>query len=312
MDEVKKTSLAVVKECEQLGITYYEVPFAPRPVGGEYDDEDDLKILIPKMKLLNSTSGELKKDTRVEGCEEGSFFNVMTREVFEDGLDIVPLFKFTERYYNVPRNSANQVCTSRDGRGKVGLCFSGEYKTHNIPTKFISEDGVDMEVGVCKACPHSKRAYGQQSGCQHVQHLVCVHRSFLNDELTAKLTAGDKTVATSILQNMFTLPFKATGLKALDIIIQAAYVSECYFNQSWEVTSFTDSNADHEWQNYLVTPNPVLTIIEKSAAYSLMLFGQNLRKVITITDIEQPTKVASELNEVESTAKLKDVEDNLA
>ena len=293
MDEVKTDAL--VKVCPQLGIAYYEVPYAPRPVGGEFDDEDDLKITIPNIKLLQSGSAPVKKATKVEGCEEGLFFNVSSQEIFEE-LDVVPLYKFSERFLNLPKSSANQVCSSRDGRGKIGICFSGEYKTHGIPSKFIKEDGVDMEVGVCKACPHAKRAYGQQSSCQDVNYLVCVHRSFLTVDILEKLRSNDLKIANDILKNLFTLAFKATSLKTLDQIMQAAYASECYFNQSWKIGSKPAHTDEYDWQTYTLAPNSVLSEDEKSVAYSTMLFAQRLRKILLFTDSD--VKAAPNDNEV--------------
>jgi len=291
VEEVKTVDLtthALCKVDEKTNLAYIDIPFIPRPVGGEYDDEEDAKIRIPKMKLLGPNSAELKKATRVQDAEEGMYFNTLTRELFEE-LEIVPLFKFRERYYMKPAGSSNMVCTSRDGLGKVGICLSGRYRDYGIPSGFTKEDGIDIQIGICKTCPHSKREYGEQAVCQDVLHLVCVNRQLLREPqgLIAMLESSDPIVASKILQNIFTLPFKSTSASKVDIILQTAWVTGAYFSQSWLFTSMEGVSDKYTWQTYVINSGTPLDETELILAYSIQMFAQKLRKIIRITDIEQ-------------------------
>lgn len=283
---VDNHSLVQFDETDQM--QYIPIKVDLKPVGGENDEDE--QIFIPKIKILGSNSDEVKKKSGayVEDAEEGQFFHTLTKECFEE-LNIVPLTSFTERYYSGGvKMSKDQICTSRDGRGKFGLCFSGDYKKHGIPNIKVEIEGVFQEVGNCATCPHSQRLRGQQSECQMVKYMICAHKSFIEEwqEQAPLLAEGNPQILLRILQNLFILPFKSTSLKAFSEIKRVITFSGAYFDQTFKLTTFLDHNDQFEWHNYVVQIDRMLTQDERIFAYSIMRLAKSLRRVLRDEDIE--------------------------
>lgn len=275
--QTKTTSLALVGNTKMTvqdddGRRYVDIDFDLNPEGGENDSANLPRLA--QMKLLGSGAKELKKDTRVDGAEEGMFYNAGTGELFEK-IEIVPLYIFIVRYFNHPPNSQNLVCMSQDGKGKFGICMSGDYETHGIPHELVEIDGVTRDVGICSRCPHSMRAYGQAAACDLVKKLVCVHPQVVSkyEEYVTRLQDDDPDVGGELLNEVFTLDFKSTRLKKLQMISDQAQRAGAYFKWGWEIGSFTDGNDAHDWQNYTVRRLNQLSADE-------VVFGRSLYKLI--------------------------------
>lgn len=268
---------------DDAGREYVNITFNAVPEGGEHDTGQMLRL--SKMKLLNAQSKEIRsKEARIEGAAVGDFYDVSSGELRKE-LKIVPLMVFQERFFNLPKGSPNIVCMSMDGRAEYGICPSGKYEEHGIPTKIMrrTEGGPEMELGICSRCPHSQRAWGEQSECQHVKNLICFHESLLADyeSYVKRLIAGDQQVAVELLNSLFFLPFQGTKMKALDTISQQANRSTAYFAWSWLIRSAETGNDFGEWLTYNPTRQRQLTADEMIFARSLLKFAQRVKPIIT-------------------------------
>jgi hypothetical protein len=277
----------LVKRDEETGLQYIPVQFSLKPIGGE--DDADEPIFIPKIKILGSNSDEVKKKSAayIPNAEEGMFFHTLTKQLYTN-LNVVPLTSFTERYYSEGKMSKNMICMSRDGRGKYGLCASGDYGKHNIPVVKAEVDGIFAELGNCGTCPHSQRIRGEQSECNMVKYMVCAHLDFIKQwpDLAPKLVERDMDALLDIFQNMFLLPFKSSSLKIFSQMKRVIDFSGKYFNQSFEMSTFLDHNDSYEWHNYVASIDRILTPDEQIFAYSIMRLAKTVRRVLRDEDIE--------------------------
>jgi hypothetical protein len=282
-------------QVDDSGRPYLNIRFELRPEGGEFNT--DARLTLPRMTLLQSQSAAVKKETRIQGAEEGLFLNTSTGDFFEE-FEAVPLFLFQERYYNVPRMSTNMVCTSRDGRGMYGLCLRGNYEHHQIPSRIIrtEEDNREVEVGLCDRCPHAARLYGGQSDCQHVKILVMAPYEFIAtwESILPRIEAGDNDpdLVSDIINSMFTLGFRSTSLKAFGQISDQGARDASYFRWSWIVGSTPASNDKGAWHQIAVRKNARLTPDEMIFARSLYKLAQRIRPVIT--DVESVDDIPTE------------------
>jgi len=288
---VETTALAVLSThplavMDDHGRPFVNIPFELRPEGGE--NNTDARLTLPRLKVLQPMSAELKKETRVEGAEEGEYYNTSTGESVET-VEMVPLYVFQERYYNVPKMSANMVCTSRDGRGLYGVCLKGDYDVHRIPTQLIKQDnGPEMEVGVCSRCPHGMRGFGGSSDCQHAKILVMVPYEFIQTwaEFMPRITTvPDEDLVSDLINALCTLGFRSTGLKAFNMISDQSARDMSYFKWSWKFSTSPQSNDKGSWNAIVVQKTSKLTTDEMTFARSLYKLAQRIRPVISDVDI---------------------------
>jgi len=272
---------------DDRGRPFIDIPFELRPEGGE--NQTDVRLTLPRMKVLQTNSVECKKETRVEGAEEGYFYNSASGETFED-FEGVALYMFQERYYNVPKMSANMVCTSRDGKGLYGTCLKGDYTVHRIPSKIIRDDSDrEFEVGICDRCPHAARAYGQQSDCQHAGILVLVPIDFISkcNEIMSRIKADgdDGETVSEIINALCTMGFRSSSWKALNMIVDQGTRDLSYFKWSWVFNTFPTQNEKGSWYAISVRKNRKLTADELIFARSLYRLAQRIRPVITDVEV---------------------------
>lgn len=276
---------------DDKGRPFIEIPFELRPEGGEFNT--DVRLTLPRMRVLQTNSAELKKETRVEGAEAGMFYNNADNALYES-FEGVPLYLFQERYYNIPKMSGNMVCTSRDGRGEHGTILRGDFDSHNIPHKFVRDDqGRETEVGLCSRCPHSSRGVGGQAECVHSKILVMVSYDFVKawGEFLPRIENGDidGEVISDIINSMFTLGFRSTNMRAIGQIADQGSRDLSYFRWSWVFKTTPMSNDFGQWDMITVRMNNKLKPDEMTFARSLYKLAQLIRPVVTDVEvIEEP------------------------
>ena len=298
------TALALVNNKELAkdtnGLPYIAFGAVPLPEGGENVSTEEFQVSFSRMKLLNPTSDDMKVDPKtrkplIPGASPGLYYNQGTGEIFET-LTLVPLSIFQERYFTETKGSKNIICFSRDGRGVLGLCLSGEYSKYDITTKLVSDpvSGAEIEAGFCKACKHSKRAWGATSNCQHVQHLICAPYDFIKEwaKVFKRVQKDDPEVTAEIMNKLFTYPFRSTSLAALRVIHGQAARDGSYSACAWNFGSELKSNELGEWFTPTIGIAGRLTPDEIIFARSLRVFAATIRPVMEIS-VQQGSKELS-------------------
>lgn len=91
------------------------------PRGGEEVEQSDL--VIPRLALCQSMTHERKKNDPkyIPGLEEGQFFNNVTRKIYGDKVNIVPVFFFRTRIRFNPLDDGGGIrCSAQDGKHGTG------------------------------------------------------------------------------------------------------------------------------------------------------------------------------------------------
>lgn len=266
-EDVVTTALALAREggvmkADAKGREYVDIDFDLSPEGDF--TEDNAPVGLSVCKLLQALSLEVVEQ-EIEGAAAGVYCNVETQELF-DTLDVTVLYRYDERYMNADSKnvSSEQVCSSREGKGKFGLCTLDSAKEYGIPLVKISDPVTKQEVpaGNCATCPNAmfgRDAQGNPTrpNCRHVTWLVCIPNELLDfsPEFMQLLVDQDEDTIDNIINGLMAVPFGGKARRVFDKqIYKILRRAKALYGLSWEFGSKLTKEPKGTY--YLITAKP--------------------------------------------------------
>lgn len=177
------------------------------------EEADNQDFTIPRLSICQSNSPQRKKTNSkyIEGLLEGQLFNTLTGEIYDEELDVVPLYMIKQRIKFHPMEEGGGIeCQS-----------------------FNSIDGGKL-CATCAACPHSQFSEDEAPSC----YLIYSYPSLIvrNGQLTSDLIAlSFKSASTKVARNF------NTTVRMRNAPMYAAMV---------RVSPIPDTGAGQEFFNY--------------------------------------------------------------
>lgn len=185
-EEVKKPAAkapASKSLVEQKGGALMQRPsYIPAGNAG-LEEADNQDFTVPRLSICQSNSPQRKKNDAkyIEGLLEGQLFNTLSGEIYDDAIDLVPLYMIKTRMKFKPMAEGGGIeCQSFNAIDGGRLCET------------------------CAACPHSQFQDDEPPAC----YLIYSYPSLIirDGKLTSELIAMSfKSASTKVARNFNTM-----------------------------------------------------------------------------------------------------------